>query len=254
MLPAQLEQLKNVQFWATAAHVGVGMGLTGLATNMILGTRFATKLRFMPGIGGALGRAVVSAGTAALVGYAGGKVAEMAPAPMKKAVAGAGRNLLIGGLTYTLVKFLYEAAPAVASKFLPGIEAPTARPRVTAAAAPAAAEPMAGLGYYGLGQESSVTSAENIVEGESAARAMGNVGDFLEMTGMGGSGGVPIPVQDFQNLDGMGALAPMGYPGQYGGPPPGGYPYVEGMGDFAEFKRLPGGMWSPGAGEFKFSG
>ncbi len=207
-LPAQLAQLKNMKFWATALHVGIGMGLTGLTSNMLLGTRYGTRLRVMPGIGGALGRAAVNAGSASLVAFAGDKLSKVVggKGALGKYLQGAGRNMLIGGLVYTLVQFAYDAAPALAGKILPGVQAPRGpRAFVGGGGGGGGGGDVAGMNDWlelsgmggGMGM---VLSPEDLVSGESLARQVN------EFSGVGSSGGSPIPLEDLR-----------GYPGQYGG-------------------------------------
>lgn len=200
-LPAPFQQLTNASFWYTAAHVAVGAGATGMVGGMAMNLPVVDRVKFMPGVPGAAARAVVHGATAALIGWGGGKVAKMVGPKAGKALEGFSRNLLIGGLAYTLTNFLFEAFPGLSEKMrvLPQITTPS----------------MAGLGYqggpdfrYGYGGMGDVIGPEQLVEGESQARElMSGVGDWMELSGLGASGGQPVPLEDLRGY---------GYPGQYG--------------------------------------
>jgi hypothetical protein len=96
---------------------------------------------------------------------------------------------------------------------IPQVSAPVRRSRLSASL-PAGGD-LDGYGYgtHGMG---AVMSPEDLVAGESLARNVNEfsgMGDWMELSGMGSSGGSPIPMEDLR-----------GYPGQYGG----------GMGDWIE--------------------
>ncbi len=218
MFQTQLAQLRDASFWVTGGHILVGAGLTGLASRAILNFKFARQVASMRGAGGAVARAGVNVGSTLLV--------SAAVSYLKRFVGGGRylenveRNVLVGGVVYTLANLAYDLWPAGAEKLIPGVSAP--RGGLLRAPAAAAGEmgwlpgrkayPGEYPGYGGLGM---VMSPEDLVAGESMARQVN------EFSGLGSSGGAPVPLEDLR-----------GYPGQYGG----------GMNDWMELSGMGGGM------------
>lgn len=215
---AQLAQLRDASFWITGGHILVGAGLTGLASRAIMNFKFARQVASMRGAGGAVARAGVNVGSTLLV--------SAAVSYLKRFVGGSRylenveRNVLVGGVVYTLASLAYDLWPAGAEKVIPSIGAP--RGNLLRASAGASGEmgwlpgrlayPGEYPGYGGMGM---VMSPEDLVSGESMARQVN------EFSGLGSSGGAPVPLEDLR-----------GYPGQYGG----------GMNDWMELSGMGGGM------------
>jgi hypothetical protein len=207
-----LSDIQSAPKWITAGHILLGAGLTGAGCSYLLTRTPLARIRLLSqrGILGSVSRL-------AFCGLAAGGISALGAMGAKalgnpKLLRGARTNLLIGGMAYALANFIYEVAPQVASMFkIPQISAP--RPRLAASPAMEGWGPDYKYGYGGMG---AVVSPEDLVAGESLARNVNEfsgMGDWMELSGLGSSGGAPIPMEDLR-----------GYPGQYGG----------GMGDWVE--------------------
>jgi hypothetical protein len=207
ILRGMLSDLQSAPKWITAGHILIGAGATAASCGWLL-TRGPLR-----GVGFLQQRGIVgSAARLALCGLAAGGISAIgAFASSKlgnpKLLRGARTNLLIGGFAYALANFLYEVFPGTAGMLMiPQISAPQ--------------RGMAGMGYqsgpdykYGYGGMGAVIDPETLVAGESLARNVNEfsgMGDWMELSGLGSSGGAPIPMEDLRGYPG-------GYPGQYGG-------------------------------------
>jgi hypothetical protein len=214
ILKAMIKDVQSAPKWITAGHILVGAGTTAAGCSWLLTRGPLANVRFLQqrGVIGSLSRLALCGMGAGVVAFAGDSLSKALGRP--KALAGARTNLLIGGMAYALANFFYEVAPQVAEMFMiPQVSAPVRRSRLSASL-PAGGD-LDGYGYgtHGMG---AVMSPEDLVAGESLARNVNEfsgMGDWMELSGMGSSGGSPIPMEDLR-----------GYPGQYGG----------GMGDWIE--------------------
>ena len=214
---AQLAQLKSQAFWLTVAHVGIGMTGTAMLSGAIM--NFAPIRRFVSGsgLGGKLSRFAICLGSAGLlsaVAFAGKNV---------KLIGQRGWiNVLVGGAVYCTANLLGEIFN---SPLIPSIGAGRSSASLEGYYDPLLAHGSYPGQYPGMGM---VMSPEELVAGES----MSSMGDWMELSGLGSSGGTPIPLEDLR-----------GYPGQYGG----------GMNDWVEFNSDAGLVqagWDPGTESF----
>jgi hypothetical protein len=198
---AQLAQLKSQAFWLTVAHVGIGMTGTAMLSGAIMNFAPIRRLTSGHGIGGKLSRFAICLGSAGLLS---------AGAFMLKNVKLIGArgwiNVLVGGAVYCTANLLGELFN---SPLIPSIGAGR---RAAGGDMSGYYDPLLAHGSYpgqypGMGM---VMSPEELVAGES----MSSMGDWMELSGLGSSGGTPVPLEDLR-----------GYPGQYGG----------GMNDWVEF-------------------
>jgi hypothetical protein len=121
-----------------------------------------------------------------------------------KCCKGIGRNVFVGGMIWTALRLVQTVFPTAGfNRYLPS----------------ATGGALDGLGYYGYGHYPGqvgaghygpvsglgmVTSPEELVAGESYARQMGGMNDWMELSGLGSSGGYPVPIEDIRGLGGMG--------------------------------------------------
>lgn len=225
---AQLSQIQSRAFWLTVAHVGVGITGTALISSQVMKLGPVRRIALSPGLAGKFGRFAICLGSAGLLS---------AGAYMLRKVKLVGQrgwvNVLVGGTVYCTANLLAELIGGAG--LIPAI------------GVPAAGGNMSGLGSYydpelpygsypgqypGMG---AVMSPEDLVAGESLARNVNEfsgMSDWMELSGLGSSGGTPVPLEDLR-----------GYPGQYGG----------GMNDWVEFQPSSGLVqagFNPGAEAF----
>jgi hypothetical protein len=183
------------------------MGLNGSLCGFALTRTPLARVGFLQqrGVVGSLARLVVCGLGAGAISAAGAIAARALGNP--KLLRGARTNLLIGGMAYALANFAYEMFPGTAGMlFIPQVTAPSRRRSLPTS-------DVSGWGpdyKYGYGGGmGSVISPEDLVAGESLARNVNEfsgMNDWMELSGMGSSGGAPVPMEDLR-----------GYPGQYGG-------------------------------------
>ncbi len=220
----QLAQFKSQSFWMAVAHIGVGMAGTAVLQRTLLGMGPLRNLASDPGYGGTATRfavGMVSAGALSAVAYAGRKI---------KLIGSNGwLNILVGGAVYSTANLLGEVFH---SSWIPSIGVPRASGGLSGYY-----DPLLSYGSYpgqypGMG---AIMSPEDLVAGESLARNVNEfsgMNDWMELSGLGSSGGTPVPLEDFR-----------GYPGEYGG----------GMNDWVEFNSGSGLVqagFNPGAEAF----
>lgn len=202
ILKGMVTDLKSAPKWITAGHILLGAGTTAAAAGFMLTRTPLSRIGFLQkrGIVGSLARLGLVGMTAGGISAAGALLARFLGNP--KLLRGARTNLLIGGFAYGLANFLYEVMPGTAGMLMiPQVSAPTKR-----------SVSMEGWGpdyKYGYGGMSGVVSPEELVAGESLARNVNEfsgMNDWMELSGLGSSGGAPVPMEDLR-----------GYPGQYGG-------------------------------------
>jgi hypothetical protein len=222
ILQGMISDLQSAPKWITAGHILIGAGANATLCGWALTRGPLARVQFLQqrGFLGSAARLLLCGLGAGAISAVGAFAAKQLKNPML--LRGARTNLLIGGMAYALANFLYEVAPGTAGMLMiPQVGAPARRglPAGTAGL---------GLGYgssgpdyrYGAGGLGSVISPEDLVAGESLARNVNEfsgMGDWMELSGLGSSGGAPIPMEDLR-----------GYPGQYG------KGQVSGMGDWVE--------------------
>jgi hypothetical protein len=218
-LPAVLQgmvtDLQSAPKWITAGHILIGAGSNAALCGYLLTRGPLARVRFLQqrGLVGSVSRLALCGLSAGAISAAGAFAAKALGNP--KLLRGARTNLLIGGMAYALANFLYEVMPGTAGMLMiPQMSAPRSR------ALASGGETMQGYGpdyKYGYGGGmGAVISPEDLVAGESLARNVNEfsgMGDWMELSGLGSSGGAPVPMEDLR-----------GYPGQYCG----------GMGDWVE--------------------
>jgi hypothetical protein len=198
----RLKSLLQVQSWGPPALQGaLGIGAANYGPQVL--SRFTSQLGLRnSGLGGVVLSGVSTALAASLAHMAASYLPK--GGALGKATSGIARNVMVGGMIWTVVRLLGEVAPGLArSLYLPRV------------GGGGDVSGMGGLGMYGghyPGQYPSnvylpglgmVTSPEDLVAGESAARQANEfrgVGDFMELSGM--QDAVP-----FQDIRGMGGFA-----------------------------------------------
>jgi hypothetical protein len=210
-----ISDLQSAPKWITAGHILIGAGSNAALCGWALTRGPLARVQFLQqrGFLGSASRLLLCGLTAGAISAAGAFASKALGNP--KLLRGARTNLLIGGMAYALANFLYEVAPGTAGMLMiPQVGPPARRGLATGTAG-------LGLGMRGLGSSmgggmGAVISPEDLVAGESLARNVNEfsgMGDWMELSGLGSSGGAPVPMEDLR-----------GYPGQYGG----------GMGDWVE--------------------
>ena len=206
ILKGMINDLKDTPKWITAGHILFGMGLNGSLCGYALTRTPLARVRFLQqrGVVGSLARLAVCGLGAGVISAVGAIASRALGNP--KLLRGARTNLLIGGMAYALANFAYEVMPGPAGMlFIPQVSAPQRR------GLPSGGVEGWGPDYkYGYGGGmGSVISPEDLVAGESLARNVNEfsgMNDWMELSGLGSSGGAPVPMEDLR-----------GYPGQYGG-------------------------------------
>jgi hypothetical protein len=203
-----VSDLKAVPKWITAGHILLGAGANATLCGWALTRGPLARVNFLQqrGLVGSVSRLALCGLGAGAISAVGAFAARALGNP--KLLRGARTNLLIGGMAYALANFLYEVMPGTAGMLMiPQVSAPV---RGRALAAGQAGMANWGPDYkYGYGGMGSVISPEDLVAGESLARNVNEfsgMNDWMELSGLGSSGGAPIPMEDLR-----------GYPGQYGG-------------------------------------
>jgi hypothetical protein len=201
----RLKSLLQVQSWGPPALQGaLGIGAASYGPQVL--SRFTSQLGLRDsGLGGVVLSGVSTALAASLAHMAASYLPKGGIAG--KATSGIARNVMIGGMIWTVVRLINEVAPGIArSLYLPR----------TGGSMSGMGGGMGGsLGMYGghyPGQYPSnvylpglgmVTSPEDLVAGESAARQANEfrgVGDFMELSGMQDA----VPFQDIRGMGGFG--------------------------------------------------
>lgn len=192
-----LNEIMNQNVWIFGGQAVLGMGATAWICDTLNRQRWvpmALKTR-----GGQVALCAVSTGLT----FAGAKIVQ-GFLPKGRLTRNLPANMLTGGVIYTLINALYAFAPRLFNTL-----------RLPRPAMPAAAD-MAGMGrvydgpygrggsypgqYPGYGGMGSVESAAALVEGESLSRqtsafdGMGNVGDWMELSGS------PVPIEDLRGM------------------------------------------------------
>lgn len=215
ILKGMVSDLKSAPKWITAGHILLGAGTTAAAAGFMLTRTPLARISFLQqrGVVGSLSRLALVGLTAGGISAAGALLSRLIGNP--RLLRGAQTNLLIGGFAYGMANFLYEVMPGTAGMLMiPQVSAPT---RVGVSGLGRYYGPDYKYGYGGMG---SVESPEALVAGESLARNVNEfsgMNDWMELSGLGSSGGAPVPMEDLR-----------GYPGQYGG----------GMNDWVELDSM----------------